>query len=208
MKLTKKIALAGMFLSVGFLFETGIALADEYGLDATAQATFGTLPSRKLPELVGDIVGTGLSFISVIFFILMIYGGFLWMTARGNSDQEGKARDTIFGAVIGIIIVLAAYALTSFVFKSLAPGGGGGGGPSSGSTKTLTGINCKDLSQTYSCMKYTSCTKDVIEKNGYDLAIKDKTSTGLKVETKDGFNYIYGACTGGNENVCCKDDLK
>src|SRR3989338_7240749 len=184
MKLSKKIALAlGIFLSVGFLFQTGIVLADEYGLDATAEATFGSLPSRKLPELVGDIVGTALSFVSVIFFILMIYGGFLWMTARGNSDQEGKARDTIFGAVIGIIIVLAAYALTSFVFSSLAPDGGSGepgGGGSPDPKKTVSGLNCKDLSQTYGCMAYTSCSKDPLDKKTYDVAIDGKASTGLK----------------------------
>jgi hypothetical protein len=93
-------------------------------LSETAGAA-GLKSSKSLPELVGDIVGTGLSFISVIFFILMLYGGFLWMTARGNSDQETKAKDTIFGAIIGIIIVLSAYAITSFVFKNLGAGNSG-----------------------------------------------------------------------------------
>lgn len=206
MKLSKKIAFAlGIFLSVGFLFQTGIVLADEYGLDATAQATFGSLPSRKLPELVGDIVGTALSFVSVIFFILMIYGGFLWMTARGNSDQEGKARDTIFGAVIGIIIVLAAYALTTFVFSSLAPDGGSGGG-------STVVSKCQELyaSGGLSCKSKSTCQKGLDAQSKVEAAYDKVNPTGksaITYEPKQGdpnvTAFIPLQCPGGNDNVCC-----
>jgi hypothetical protein len=73
----------------------------------------------SLPSAIGKIVGAALSFIGVIFFILMIYGGLLWMTAAGNDQQVEKAKDLIVAAIIGLVIVFAAYAITSFIGTSL-----------------------------------------------------------------------------------------
>lgn len=97
---------------------------DQYGLDRTAGSAGLTTVSSDVPTLIGNIVGTALSMIGVLFFILMVYGGFLWMTARGNEEQTTKAKNTITAAVIGIIIVLASYAITNFVFRSLQTSGG------------------------------------------------------------------------------------
>ncbi|HBB37925.1 MAG: hypothetical protein UV82_C0012G0027 [Candidatus Magasanikbacteria bacterium GW2011_GWD2_43_18] len=92
---------------------------NSYGLDATADAAHLTKYGKSLPTLIGNVVGTALSMISVIFFALMIYGGFRWMLSRGKEDDAKKALDTIIAAIIGIIIVLASYAITTFVFQSV-----------------------------------------------------------------------------------------
>lgn len=75
-----------------------------------------------IPTVVGNIIGTALSLISVAFFILMIYGGLRWMFSRGNEDEAKKALDIIIAAIIGMLIVLGSYAITSFVFKSVGGG--------------------------------------------------------------------------------------
>lgn len=64
---------------------------------------------------VKTVITALLSVIGVLFLILMIYGGFLWMTDRGNEAQVKKAQKLIEAAVIGIIIVASAYAITQFV---------------------------------------------------------------------------------------------
>lgn len=72
------------------------------------------------PEpIIATVIKTLLSFLGVLFLILMVYGGFLWMTARGNDDQVKKSRDLIIAAVIGLIIVLISYAISIFVISSL-----------------------------------------------------------------------------------------
>lgn len=63
----------------------------------------------------GIIVGVVLSFVGVLFLGLMIYAGILWMTAQGNDQQVTKAKTLMINSVIGLIIVFAAYAITSFV---------------------------------------------------------------------------------------------
>ena len=116
-----------LFLSGAFaiLFAPVFVLADGYGLDKTAEAA--GLKSADLTVLVGNIIGSALSLVGVVFFILMLYGGFVWMIARGKEEKVNKAKDTITAAVIGLIIVFASYALTDFIFKSLDGQTGGGG---------------------------------------------------------------------------------
>jgi hypothetical protein len=124
---------------LGLVFTPLSAALAGYGLDDTAKAAglgAGSPYAQDVPTMIGNVIGTALSMIAVIFFVLMVYGGFLWMTAHGDSGQIDKAKDTIIAAIIGIIVVLAAYAITNFVFDAVngtkaaptTPGGGGGTG--------------------------------------------------------------------------------
>src|SRR6056297_205117 len=63
------------------------------GLDNSAGKA--QLENPTLPVMIGKIVGAALSFVGVLFLLLMIYGGILWMTARGNEEQVGKAKNLI-----------------------------------------------------------------------------------------------------------------
>ena len=68
---------------------------------------------------IGKIIGAVLSFVGVIFMVLIVYGGLTWMTASGNEKQVEKAKNLIVQAVIGLVVVLAAYAITKFIGDSL-----------------------------------------------------------------------------------------
>lgn len=92
------------------------------GLDKTAGETghIGDNSSSiwtldNLPGAIGKMIGGVLSLLGVVFLILTIYGGFTWMLARGNEQESEKARKIIADSIIGLIIVLAAYAITVFV---------------------------------------------------------------------------------------------
>ncbi|PIR03716.1 MAG: hypothetical protein COV59_04565 [Candidatus Magasanikbacteria bacterium CG11_big_fil_rev_8_21_14_0_20_39_34] len=121
----KLIFLTSLFIFALLIVPSGAVFAD-YGLQNTADAAGLTNAAggTDIPTILGNIIGTALSLVSILFFILMIYGGFLWMTAHGKSEQTTKALDTIIAAVIGIVIVMGAYALTNFVFNNVVGGGG------------------------------------------------------------------------------------
>ena len=74
---------------------------------------------NDLPATIGAIIQVILGFLGVVVVILIIYAGFLWMTAGGNSDQVKKAKDLMINAVIGLAIILSAYAITAFVLTKL-----------------------------------------------------------------------------------------
>lgn len=73
-------------------------------------------------EMIAAVIQTALSFLGVVFLLLIIYGGYLWMTARGNETQVEKAKNLLMAAVIGLIIVVSAYAISYFVMQKLGEG--------------------------------------------------------------------------------------
>lgn len=72
-----------------------------------------------LPQLIGKIINIFLSILGVLFVVLMVYGGYLWMTSFGNSQKVDKAKELIIDAVIGLIIIMLAYAIANFVVGQL-----------------------------------------------------------------------------------------
>lgn len=113
---------------------SSIALAvdpatDPFGLDSTAKSAGipGSAASTKMgpAQLAGTIIGYVLAFVGVIFFGIMLYGGFLWMTARGASEPVKKAKDMLIEATIGIVIVFLSYVVTNFVLRTLLSTVGG-----------------------------------------------------------------------------------
>ncbi len=77
--------------------------------------------STPLEARVGSVIQIALSLIGVVFLILMIYGGFIWMIARGDETKATRAKDIIIMASIGMVVILLSYAATQFVVTNLLP---------------------------------------------------------------------------------------
>lgn len=75
--------------------------------------------NMTLPQMVGRLINVALSFLGLIFLGYALYAGFKWMTAQGDEKQVTEAKNTIKNVVIGMIILVAAYLLTTFVMKQL-----------------------------------------------------------------------------------------
>ena len=69
--------------------------------------------------IVGNVIGYILALLGVVFTILIIYAGFLYMTAQGNEEQVGKAKKLMMNAIIGMVIIGASYAISSFVISTI-----------------------------------------------------------------------------------------
>ncbi|HTX87168.1 MAG TPA: pilin [Candidatus Nanoarchaeia archaeon] len=67
--------------------------------------------------IVANIIAAALGLLATIFIVLLIYAGFKYMTSLGNEEQTGSAKSQIVSAVIGLAIILAAWAITGFVFS-------------------------------------------------------------------------------------------
>ncbi len=82
-------------------------------------AGYATASDTTLTDTIGKLISTLLGFLGVIFLILIIYAGLLWMTAAGNEDKVKKAQGILMSSVIGLIILLSAYAISYFVISNL-----------------------------------------------------------------------------------------
>lgn len=93
----------------------------------------------SLGQIIAVVIQAALSLLGIIFLIIIVFAGYRWMTAAGNEESIQKAQDSIKRAIIGLVIVLMAYAITYFVFNQLPFTGSGGGSGSGNSTGGLGG---------------------------------------------------------------------
>jgi|GEM_PF-788095 len=90
-------------------------------------------------SVITSVITGFMALLGIIFIILIILAGWKYMNARGDEQKTTEALDQIRHAVIGLIIIVAAYAITYFVFRALpwggtgVPGGGTPQGPPPGS---------------------------------------------------------------------------
>lgn len=95
-------------------------LSDAFGSDLETMASSSgydasQASSTALEDRVGLIIQSALGLLGILFIILIIYGGIIWMTAAGNEESVKKAVSTIKHAFIGLVIVLLAYIISIFI---------------------------------------------------------------------------------------------
>ncbi|MCU0679461.1 MAG: hypothetical protein MUC28_03405 [Planctomycetes bacterium] len=61
-----------------------------------------------------------MTFLGIIAVIIVLYGGFVWLTAAGNEDRVGKAKKIITAAVIGLIIILSSFLIIDFIENNVS----------------------------------------------------------------------------------------
>ena len=125
----KIISLIAISILISFLMSVSISQATNVIDTMKAGLTNvglpgGGNPEQKATDIVGGIINAFLSIFGTIFLILMIFGGYKWMVASGREEEVKKAKDTIRAAIIGLIIVISAYAISYFVVLSLQTAAG------------------------------------------------------------------------------------
>ncbi len=105
-------ALGSFFLALPALAQGNLNNA---GANLGKTAELAGTTNGDVSSIVGIAINALLTLVGLFFLILMVYAGYLWMTARGEADQVEKSKKIIVGALIGLVIVLSAYAITVFV---------------------------------------------------------------------------------------------
>ncbi|MFC1613613.1 pilin [Patescibacteria group bacterium] len=89
-------------------------VGESYNTYATGEGEY------SLVDLIAKIVLVFISLLGIFFIILLIYAGYLWMTAGGNEDQVEKSKGMIKHAVIGLVIVLSAFAISWWILGKIS----------------------------------------------------------------------------------------
>jgi len=126
------ILMAALFLNYSFFLSPASASTKD-NIDEQLQMAggeaWGTIPEKEsLATIIQYAISAFLGLLGIIFIVLIIYAGFNWMTAGGDEEKVTKAKETLTRAVIGLIIIIAAYSITYFVFNALPDSGNPGGG--------------------------------------------------------------------------------
>lgn len=81
--------------------------------------SFAGFSSQDLKTTIANIVRIIIGFLGILVILAIIFGGFKMMTSGGDSDKMGDGRKIVTTGAIGLIIVLAAYAIASFIISSI-----------------------------------------------------------------------------------------
>lgn len=82
-------------------------------------ASVAGLGEADLVDTIAQIIRIALGFLGVIAVVIILLGGFKWMTAGGNDEKVKDAKKLIFSGIIGLVIIISAYAIASFVISSI-----------------------------------------------------------------------------------------
>lgn len=101
------------------------------------------LATADLLSTVTNVINWVLGLLGLVAVSYIIYAGYQWLTAGGNEERVTKAKKILTNAVIGLVVILFAWAIVNFIINgdNNSNGGGGGGG---GSDACTTGSDCAD----------------------------------------------------------------
>ena len=77
------------------------------------------LGSGDVRQTAARIINVALGFLGIIAVVIVLLGGFKYMIAGGNEEKTSEARKLIVSGIIGLAIILSAWAITSFVISRL-----------------------------------------------------------------------------------------
>ena len=77
---------------------------------------------ESLTITVGNLIKSFMGLLGILVVVIVVYAGFLWMTASGNEEKVGMAKRMITQATIGLILILLSYSIADFVIKAAVEG--------------------------------------------------------------------------------------
>jgi len=99
------------------------ALAINLGFDKTGEAAtkagYGATDETTFASKIGIVIQLAIALAGVFFLALMVYAGYLWMTARGEEEPINKAQKIILSSIIGLVILAGSYSFTAFVLPEI-----------------------------------------------------------------------------------------
>ena len=107
-----------MVVAPAFLFAVEAGAQPNLGIDYATNLGLTSAANTDPRDAAVDVVRYLMTFLAIIAVIVILIGGFRWMTASGNEDRVASAKKTIIAGAIGLIIILAAYAIVTFVITT------------------------------------------------------------------------------------------
>ena len=115
----KKIVLLGVsvFMLFSMFVMPAMALTSaDLGVNYAANTGLGSADPR---DVIANVIRVAMGFLGTIAVLVILVGGFKWMTAGGNESNVGEAKKWIGYGIVGLVIVLSAYGITNFVLGEL-----------------------------------------------------------------------------------------
>jgi hypothetical protein len=94
----------------------------DLGLNYATAIGLGTTDVRTT---VSNVIRAFMGLLGIVAVIIILLGGFKWMTAAGNEEKVSEAKKLIISGIIGLVIIMMAYAIAQFVVQAIVNGTNG-----------------------------------------------------------------------------------
>jgi hypothetical protein len=125
---------------------------NEYGIPQVGVNAHLPTGQPSPTVILATMVNVVLGIVGTLAVVVVLYGGFLWMTAGGNEEHVKKAKELLGGAAVGLALIFASYAIASFVVRNISNNSGTVVGQG---VEPMPGITCLAPN---TCVPLNSCT--------------------------------------------------
>ena len=110
-----------LILTLIVIFSICGGSVEAFGPDnlGVSYASYSGLTSKDVRENITDMLRIAMGVLGTVAVVIVIYAGFLWMTAGGNDERVGQAKKWLYGGVIGLALILTSYSISSWVISHL-----------------------------------------------------------------------------------------
>lgn len=120
----KKVAAFAMALGTTLALSAPMAVFAQRGLNTAdlgvdAVQSSISLSGGDVRQTAGRIINVALGFLGIIAVVIVLLGGFKYMVSGGSEEKTSEAKKLIVSGIIGLAIILSAWAITSFVITNL-----------------------------------------------------------------------------------------
>lgn len=225
--LTKGLLTLALAASWGAAWCLPVAHAQDVTSNLDAVGEQSGLGNEDIRITIANLIRTGLTFLGIVAVIIVMYGGWVWMTASGDQEKVERAKKILINGTVGLVIILMSWSITTFIMTSIlgatsgtgggsgsggSGSGGGVGGSGSASSFAVSGISPEGTQTIRNIQVQVTFTKPVDETTVTGAVTVTNTETG---EAVDGTLTVSGkrvtfvpttACPSPNEDRFCFDE--
>ena len=92
-----------------------IYAVESINLQPKPGSSLGSLASLTPSGIISGAISLVIILVALVFFFILIIGGLKWITSGGDEKKVGLARAQITNALIGLVIVFAAWAIMKLI---------------------------------------------------------------------------------------------
>lgn len=115
----KKYAIGAAVVATAALPAVAMAQGVDLGLNYATAIGLGTQDVRTT---VSNVIKAFMGLLGIVAVVIILLGGFKWMTAGGNEEKVAEAKKLIISGIIGLVIIMSAYAIAQFVVGAVVNG--------------------------------------------------------------------------------------
>ncbi|HRH23170.1 MAG TPA: Ig-like domain-containing protein [Candidatus Magasanikbacteria bacterium] len=98
----------------------GATTSDQFGIQEVGEnIVIPANPNSDIRVIIVRILNVVLGFLGLVAVCIILYAGYLWMTSAGNEEQVAQAKKMLINGVVGMVIILSAFGITSYILRSL-----------------------------------------------------------------------------------------